>query len=350
MSRFLAILGFFALAGTIHSAEPPETGKTPKGFEPVDKAAREIMELLRCKAMTVAVSRNGVVLYSRGFGWRDDENQKPTEPDTLLRVASVTKPMTAAAIKSLIRSKKLKADDKAFEYLKLEPPAGAKSDERLARITIQHLLDHKGGWDSTKRADPMFRALDAEKALMLERPATPTDMVRWMLGEPLQFDPGAREVYCNFGYCVLGRVIEKASGKSYGDSMSELVFKPAGMKDARAGRNKPADRDPREVWYPTTDMNVEVMDSHGGIVASAPAVCQFLHKHWLSGDLRTVKGVYDAAFFGGMPGTSSMARQRPDGFNVVMLCNNRREQGIADNDEIKKRFDAAIDQLPGAKK
>jgi len=93
---------------------------------------------------------------------------------------------------------------------KLEPPRGSNRDPRLNQITVGHLLAYKGGWDATMAFDPFTLLREIEKRLRLGRRPRPADVVRYMLVEPLQFDPGARVVYSNFGYCVLGRVIEKA--------------------------------------------------------------------------------------------------------------------------------------------
>jgi N-acyl-D-amino-acid deacylase len=350
MSRFISIcVTVLSVAPFCSAADFPVTGKAVKGFEPVDRAAQEFLARIDGQAMVVAVSRNGVILYSRGFGWSDEGKQSPTQPDTLMRMASITKSVTAAAVKTLIRGGKLKADTKVFDLVKLTPPDGAEPDARLKSITVQHLLDHKGGWDRDKSFDPMFKARDAEKALGLKGPAAPTDIVRWMLGQPLQFEPGERSVYSNFGYCVLGRAIDKASGKSYGDYVRDAVLRPAQIKDMQLGRNSPKDRDPREVWYLVPNVDVELMNSNGGYVASAPAVCQFMHKYWLNGDPR--KGEAEFEFFGSLPGTTALARQRKDGYNIAVLCNQRRDEKMdEDNAELKKAMDAAVDKVKVAGK
>lgn len=345
MSRSIPLLLF--LAAPAFADDPPVTGKVVKGFGPVDQAARDFQKRIDCRALTVAVLWKGEVVYSRGFGWQDEGRTRPVPPDALMRIASVTKPITAAAVKALIRAKKLTPDTKVFDLLKLTPPPGVEPDARLKSITVQHLLDHKGGWDSEKSFDPMFKIKDVEKDLGLTTPAKPTDVVRWMLGKPLQADPGAREAYSNFGYAVLGRVIEKASGKPYFDYVRDTILKPAGAADMKLGKNTGLDT--REVWYPTTTMNVEVMDAHGGLIASAPAVCKFMGRYVLTGEVRVGPG-QDTTFFGGLVGTTAMARQRPDGYSVTVLCNNRRNEWKDDNAELKRAMDAALDAVAGKKK
>src|SRR5438876_11825879 len=124
-----------------------------------------------------------------------------------MRIASLTKSITAAAVRKLIREGKIQSDSKAFKLLDVSPPKGQSADPRLYEISIQHLLDHQGGWDKDKTFDPMFRSAEIAAALGKPVPATSHDVIQHMTGQPLQFAPGSRTVYSNFGYCVLGRVI-----------------------------------------------------------------------------------------------------------------------------------------------
>src|SRR5436305_2179525 len=88
-------------------AERPVTDKAVPRFEEIDKAILDFMELIDAQAATVAISRNGQLLYARGYGWRDKDKKTPTPPDTLFRIASVSKPITAAIIKELIAEQRL---------------------------------------------------------------------------------------------------------------------------------------------------------------------------------------------------------------------------------------------------
>lgn len=329
--------------------ELPTTGTAVPAFEPLDEAVLEFANLIGAQAVTVAVSKNRELLYSRGYGWRDVNKKQPTQPDALMRIASVTKPFTAAAVRQLIRQQKLTFDTKAFELLTISPPPGVKPDPRLKEITVAQLLDHKGGWDRNESFDPMFRTHRIERSLRLRRPAQPTDVIRYMLGQPLEFDPGERYEYSNFGYCVLGRVIEKANGKPYFEYIRDDICKPLGITDVKLARNAPRARDPREVWYAGQDVNVEVMDAHGGLIASAPALCTFLDHYWTNGDERRASQRGAWVFFGTLPGTTSMVRQRRDGYNIAVLFNNRREDSYEqDDDKLLPLVDRAIDKIAAA--
>ncbi len=289
----------------------PISGKKAAGYEPVDKVVLEFMDTTGAQAATVAVSKDGKLLYSRGYGWSDQAKKTPTPPDALMRVASVTKPITAAAIKNAVRAKQLTLDAKAFDLIAVKPPAGKVPNAKIATITVGHLLEHKGGWDRATAFDPMFRTKTVEKELALTGPATPVNMIEYMLTQPLQFTPGEKAAYSNFGYCVLGRVLEKVSKKPYAESGQLSVFKPLGIKDIKLGYGAVKLRDPREVWYPVAEdaFAFDVMDAHGGLIASAPALCQFLQGYWINGEPRGPGQRGDWTFFGSLPGTSSMVRQ-----------------------------------------
>jgi CubicO group peptidase (beta-lactamase class C family) len=334
--------------------EKPLTGNAVAEYEPLDHAILRYMDRVHCQAATVAVSHDGKLLYSRGYGWRDADRKVATAPDVLMRIASVTKPITAAEVRKLIREKKLALDTKVFPTLGIKPYNGKEGDRRLNSITVEQLLEHKGGWDRDKSYDPMFMMAEIEKALKLKKSPTPENVIEYMLAQPLQFAPGERSSYSNFGYCVLGRVIEQVTGKSYEEAIARDTLGPAGIqvgrgKDLTLGRSSSKARDPNEVWYPINDdsFSLEAMDAHGGWIASAPALCRFLDSYWINGEPRKSSEGSNWTFFGSLPGTSSMARQRPDGINVVVLINNRRDGENDDLDVLSRTVDAAIDQARG---
>lgn len=334
--------------GVLASAEDrPVSGRNVAGFEAVDRAVLGFMDTLGCQAAVIAVAKDGQRLYSRGYGWSDEAKKTPVPPDALMRIASVTKPVTAAAIKNAIRAKQLSLETKAFELIAVKPAGGRLADPRINAITVGQLLEHKGGWDREASFDPMFLSRQIEKELALKAPATPVNVIEYMLARPLQFSPGEKSVYSNFGYCVLGRVLETAMKKPYSDSIQESICRPLAIPDIRLGSSSLKKRDPREVWYPVAEdaFSLEVMDAHGGLIASAPALCQFLKAYWINGDPRLPGQRADWTFFGSLPGTTAMVRQRPDGIDVAILLNGRRDRQInEDNGELKKMIDQAIEK------
>jgi N-acyl-D-amino-acid deacylase len=158
---------------------------------------------------------------------------------------------------------------------------------------VRHLLEHAGGWDRAVSFDPMFRSSEIATATGTPVPASVNAVIRYMLGQRLDFDPGTRYAYSNFGYAVLGRIIERVSGTSYERFVQDAVLAPAGATRMRLGRSLYADRAAGEARYydrstlnsvfagggavpaPYGGFNLEAMDAHGGWVASTVDLLRF---------------------------------------------------------------------------
>jgi N-acyl-D-amino-acid deacylase len=243
--------------------------------------------------------RHGRLIYARGFGLADIEADEPVRPDSLFRIASVSKPITAVAVLQLVEQGKLGLDDKAFERLHGDPafnPHGTP-DPRLRQVTIRQLLRHTGGWDRDVSFDPMFRPIEIARELDVDAPAGTSAVIRYMGGKPLDFNPGERYAYSNYGYCVLGRLIEKASGQPYEAYVKEHVLLPLGITRMKLGHTLLEDRAEGEVKYyepegkpepavvgknigqdaplPYGAWYLEAMDAHGGWIASAVDLVRF---------------------------------------------------------------------------
>jgi CubicO group peptidase (beta-lactamase class C family) len=202
---------------------------------------------------------------------------------------------TAAAVLKLVEEGQLALDAPAFARLgDLTPPPGATVDPRVATITVRQLLEHAGGWDRDASFDPMFRTTEAALALGTPLPAGAETIIRYMLGRRLDFDPGTRYAYSNFGYAVLGRVIERVTGMPYERYVADAVLAPMGIRRMRVGASLLAGRAPGEVRYydpgsvtsvfagvggvsaPYGGFHLEAMDAHGGWVASAVDLMRFV--------------------------------------------------------------------------
>lgn len=234
-------------------AEIPISGAAVPGMESYDQIIPDFMRKHAIPGGAVAVLKDGKLIYARGFGYADIENKTPVQPDALFRIASVSKPITAAAIMKLVEEGKLELDDRVAPFIAhLTPAPGATVDPRWEQITIRHLLNHSGGWDRTKPNggfDPIDRPAIAAAAVNAPAPASGETLIRYMKGMPLDFNPGEKFAYSNFGYIILGRVIERVSGMRYQDFVRERVLQPVGANRTQQGRSRMRDALAEEVKY-----------------------------------------------------------------------------------------------------
>jgi len=214
-------------------------------------------------------------------GQKRTPDSPATQPTSLFRIASLSKPITSAGILKLVEYNQLSLDDKVIDILPFGTPDGKSPDPNLGKVTIHHLLEHLGGWDRDKAFDPMFADRKISKALGSRPPVTQAEIITFMNGQPLEYEPGTKFVYSNYGYCLLGRVIERKTGLSYEDYIKRIILLPLGITRMQIGHTKLEDRAPGEVAYeskgesPYGSFNLENMDSHGGWIASAPELARF---------------------------------------------------------------------------
>jgi N-acyl-D-amino-acid deacylase len=295
---------------TVSSVTPPPQQEIPisgaavPGMESYDQIISNLMRKYAIPGGAVAVVRDGKLIYARGFGYADVENKTPVQPDALFRIASVSKPITGVAIMKLVEEGKLALDDRVAPFIAhLVPAEGATVDPRWEQITIRQLLDHTAGWDRDKPNggfDPMFRPAIAAAAVGAPAPASAETIIRYMKGMPFDFNPGEKYVYSNFGFAILGRVIERVSGMPYEEYVRARVLQPVGANRTRLGKTRLSDALADEVKYYAPGMGLnaplvpsvfpgegtvpvnyggfylEAMDSHGGWVSSTVDLLRFM--------------------------------------------------------------------------
>jgi CubicO group peptidase (beta-lactamase class C family) len=162
---------------------------------------------------TVLIARGDKVLLRKGYGMANYELDVPNTPDTVFRIGSTTKMFTAFGVLQLEEKGKLSVNDPAMKYVPELPAA-------WSAITIHQLLCHKSGipdFINGKAYDNFADPLHVENG------------IKEYADKPLVNEPGAAFRYSNSGYVLLGRIIEKVSGKSYEDYITENILKPAGM-------------------------------------------------------------------------------------------------------------------------
>ena len=163
----------------------------------------------------VLVARRGTVIYSDAKGLADREVGTPNTLETRFRMGSMNKMFTATAIMQLVQAGRIKLEAPLGTYL-----AGYPNRDVATKVTIHHLLTHTGG------TGDIFGPQFAEHRLELR---TLDDYVKLYGARGLEFEPGARWQYSNYGFLLLGVIVQKVSGQTYYDYVRDHIFKPAGM-------------------------------------------------------------------------------------------------------------------------
>ena len=196
------------IAGALAAQEAPKTGREVPELASFDQQVAALLQKYNAPGAALAVMRDGKLILARGYGWADVEGKTPVQPDSLFRIASLSKMFTATGIMKLVEEGKLSLDTPALEILnQLKPAAGQKTTPQFAKVTVRQLLWHAGGWDRNKAPggyDPMFRNNLVTGDLGVASPAQCSDIIRWMMSRPMDFEPGQKSAYSNFGYCILG--------------------------------------------------------------------------------------------------------------------------------------------------
>ena len=414
-SAALTILGANAMPEHADAAPAdtlPMTGTPNPALQSFDETMRAFMQKRKVPGGALAVVKEGRLVYARGYGYADQETGARVQPASLFRIASISKPITAVALMTLIQNPryKLTLDTRVFPLLGLAPhlEPGAKVDPRLEHITIGQLLHHAGGWDRDKSGDPMFMPIEIAHAVGTPAPADPHAIIRYVMGRPLDFDPGTKYAYSNFGYCVLGRVIEKVTGMPYEACVQKYALAPMGVRHITLGRTLREYKRPDEVCYyqpgATTasvfpeskgepvswcygGFNLEAMDAHGGWLSSAidlvrfaaaldapqgrplltPASAQALYARpapplWTDADGKPSAMYYGSGWLvrpvgdearghkniwhnGSLPGTSTWLIRRWDGLTWAALFNQRSEGDMPPDGEIDGTLHQAADAV-----
>lgn len=239
----------------------------------VDQLVKAYMDAQDVPGLSFAISRNGKLVLAKTYGFADKEAKEMVAPRHRFRVASVSKPITSASIMRLIQDKKLSLGDMVFgSGALLGTSYGTKAySANVKKISLLHLMTHTcGGWGNSSN-DPMFQ----DKSWSLSK----------LIGETLDNmslanAPGSNYAYSNFGYCLLGRIIEKKTGKSYEDWVQQNILKKCGISRMELAGNTLAQRKASEVKYygpgNPYNLNVTRMDAHGGWIATPIDLVRFL--------------------------------------------------------------------------
>lgn len=360
-------------------------------FANAEKGIQWFMQNWGIKGGSVAVARNGKLLYARGFGYASVEDSVPVEPYHRFRIASVSKLVTAVAIMKLQEEGKLNVNDHVFgtDGILDDTIFAHPKDKRAFDITVGHLLAHEGGW-SQRYGDQMFMPGVVAKTMGVSLPVDLRTIVQFALSKNLHFTPGTGQSYSNLGYSILGLVIEKVSGMSYEKYCREKILEPLGIYDMALGHNFPDQTLPLEVSYYETENaqykpsvygtgelvpasrggnDIETLGAAGAWVATAPDLMRLLlavdgfdyPKDFISPEsIKYMTDVYNGYApvgwratmvngtwwrTGSFAGTSAMMKRMPDGTAWVVLFNTSAWNGSELTNDINQMMTKFISRV-----
>ena len=280
-----------------------------------DGFAQDLLTDFGIPGMTLAITKDGKLIYMRAFGNANIGLTESVQPYHLMRIASISKPITSIAMMKLMENTAVSLSDKVFGTGGLLEnhwyfSNATITDARINDITVQMLLEHSAGFNRGincypsptapypywfSGCDPIVAPLHVTQVLGESNPATEEMLITFLLERGLDFDPGTAYSYSNMGYLILGEIIEEVSGLSYEDYVKQNILHPLGIFDMHLGKNLLADKMERELEYigegytnlsiygdgnyvpwEYGGFNLEAFDAHGGWVATARDMVRLL--------------------------------------------------------------------------
>ncbi|SDH91310.1 CubicO group peptidase, beta-lactamase class C family [Sinosporangium album] len=274
---FLTLAASVGLATTLTTASPtPAVPTSPPSAADFDAYLKTAIESTGLPGLSVVVTRGDTVVHAAGYG-RDSLGAAITER-TPMRVASLTKSFTAAAVMTLVEDGKIALDEPVASQL----PGFRMADPRAGRITVRHLLNQTSGLSDT--------TVDIGAA---HATASLADYVATLKAGTLRAEPGTRYEYCNVNFDLAARLVEVAGGQSFGDYMRQHVFGMLGMSGSAVGDPtvKPADGfvSLYGAWLPRPEIRGFLnLGGSGGVITTATDMGRWLMAQNGAGSTRLV--------------------------------------------------------------
>ena len=343
------------------------TGRSVQALASFDDAMQTFMQNNNIRAGSLAVVRGTRLVYARGYTWAEP-GYPITQPTSMFRIASLSKPVTSIATHQAIARGDLALTDEVQSILGLTRPDGstAPADGRIDDVTVLDLLTHSSGWGN------ITYDYEVAGSYANRYPVTKYQRAQYHMSFPLSFQPGARNQYSNFGYSILGLVLERVSRPdlSYEAIVRRDVFNPLGLTRPFVAGTVCEARRPGEVRYhdyrlrvvtnvmhqdrrllpmPYGGEHYRTFDSFGGWVLSAPDYAKLLAafnrgaynplmseamqqemwsapaslnqgmlRGWFTG---MQNGVRVFGHGGSIPGVETRAEHREDGISFVAFFN-----------------------------
>jgi CubicO group peptidase (beta-lactamase class C family) len=303
-------------------------------WDELDVAIANKMAQYNLPGLSVAILRNEKLAYLKSYGYSNREENIPASNNDLYRIADASKVFTWIATQRLEDDWASGLDERVFGSpsilgkIYLTPPIGSDKD----LITVRHFLEHKSGWVNTPY-DPMLANNSLTQSQIIN------DL---LINRPLTYPPGTTYYDLNFGYCVLGRVIEKVTNITY-EQYVKSIMNGFGVTQIRIGGNNENERFPDEVKYYQEEvspysLNMKRMDAHAGWIASAKDLAKIMVR--MDGNLNVQdiisitpqSPIYPPSQwvqYGSLPGSSSILHRLDNTYSFIVLTNTRTESNPA---------------------
>ena len=234
----------------VSSMRIPDLFSDDERFSSIDQNINRFLKKWNIAGASVAIAKEGKVVFAKGYGYSDKENEINVNTHNLFRIASVSKLITATGIMKLMEEGKLSLNDKVFgaNGILNNVPYNDYLDKRVEKIEVIHLLNHSGGW-TTRWGDHVFMPYVVAQAMHIDLPVSDKDIISFALSKRLHFEPGSASSYSNLGYLILGKIIEKVSGYEYENYIKENILYPLGLFDMKLGGSFLDERYQNEVKY-----------------------------------------------------------------------------------------------------
>ena len=353
-----------------------------------DKDIEKFLNRWDIKGASVAVMKDNRLIYSKGYGVTNEETQESVRTKHLFRIASASKLITAITIMKMVDDGIIDLEENIFGENGIFSHFNEMKDPKHKNIKVKHLLNHKGGW-SWRDGDFMFQASKIKRIMELEGPPSEDDIIEFVLKHRrLRYKPGTQYAYSNFGYMLLGKIIEQKTGSSYEDYVVSTILEPNGIYGMRISGNYEWERRPFEVHYynhpgayqfqsfdgnyesvekPYGGSDINTLGAAGGWIANASQLVKLValidpHNDFqlLSKESRELmvsgnsykdaygwKGARGENYWrtGTLAGSACFIQRKDDGYSYAVILNSSVWMGHRFNNYIKWMMDKAILEL-----
>ncbi len=291
-----------SLLFTFTQSVKAQTGYYSPSLVNFDVAMNNLLNNYAIPGGQLAITYKGRLVYSRGFGLADSSTNTVVCPNSIFRIASLSKQITAITIMHLYEQGRIGLNDTVFGANGILNDSIYQTvlDTLVYGITVKHLLSHQGGWDRDSSGEPDHNSYAIAIAMGVPPPANTKTIIKYVLSQQmLDFAPGTSAKYSNLGFNILGEIIEKITKQDYETYVRDTILAPLGITDMHSAKSLLINKYPNEVnyydyqgaplvpsvfnnnilvpmQYSGSDCHMEVIAASGGWVASAQDLCKLL--------------------------------------------------------------------------